>query len=227
MPKHRITIPKVCRQCGRDFQARTDQPGAYCSRRCRADSEKIPLLDRLWAHSEIESECWVWHGSRLTHRDGYLTYGQIRIDGATSLVHVVSWLHHRGPIPEGHGVLHTCDNPPCWNPAHLFTGTKPDNMRDMAQKRRQVYQRDGSKVPRGERAPNATLSDDVVRQVLIAYAETSLSQRGLAASLGLRQERIAKIISGRGWAHVVAPPGVREACRVKAIASRRGASRAT
>lgn len=147
MPKKRITVPKVCRQCQQTFQSRTDQPGFYCSRRCRADAYKVTPIESLRAHTVIEGECWVWQGARLTHRDGYLTYGQMRVNGTTRLVHQVSWEIHHGSIPEGHGVLHTCDNPPCWNPEHLFTGTKFDNMKDMAQKGRQVFQRAPWKHP--------------------------------------------------------------------------------
>ena len=33
-------------------------------------------------------------------------------------------------------MLHRCDNPPCINPDHLFTGTHADNMLDKAQKGR-------------------------------------------------------------------------------------------
>lgn len=41
-----------------------------------------------------------------------------------------------GPIPDGHVVAHRCDNPPCFNPDHLFAATEQVNMLDAGAKRR-------------------------------------------------------------------------------------------
>ena len=72
--------------------------------------------------------CWIWFGARLNGK-GYGSYfGKIASR--------VSWEHFEGPIPEGFHVLHTCDNPRCVNPSHLFLGTNDDNCKDKAQKGR-------------------------------------------------------------------------------------------
>ena len=79
-------------------------------------------------------DCWVWTGAR--DASGYGSFhmcarGQVP-------AHRAAWEFNFGPIPPGLLVCHTCDNPPCVNPAHLFLGTYSDNMQDCISKGRHV-----------------------------------------------------------------------------------------
>lgn len=70
-------------------------------------------------------DCWEWVGTK--NADGY---GLLIWDGKQYLAHRVSYELHRRPVPEGLFICHTCDNPSCVNPAHLYAGTHQDNMDD-------------------------------------------------------------------------------------------------
>lgn len=72
------------------------------------------------------SGCWEWPGERT----GVNGYGRVRVDGRKESVHRLAYEAFVGPIPTGQHVLHRCDNPPCWRPDHLFTGTLSDNKQD-------------------------------------------------------------------------------------------------
>ncbi len=72
--------------------------------------------------------CWKWRGAKLKHGYGRYSGGL--------LAHRIAYELLVGPIPESLLVLHSCDNPECTNPKHLFLGTHSDNAKDMVSKGR-------------------------------------------------------------------------------------------
>lgn len=93
-----------------------------------------PVALRFWRFVDKTTTpdgCWPWIGSR--NGQGY---GHFKRPGPGASAHRCAYELQIGPIPEGHDVLHKCDNPPCQRGSHLFTGTHSDNMQDMLAKGR-------------------------------------------------------------------------------------------
>lgn len=87
--------------------------------------------ERFWLKVEKGESCWHWTGAK--DQNGY---GCSTPKGLGKRAHRASWTITHGAIPEGMQVLHTCDNPPCVNPDHLFLGTHKINMWDKTRKGR-------------------------------------------------------------------------------------------
>jgi hypothetical protein len=93
---------------------------------------------RFWGRVDKSAgpdACWPWTGSR---RGG--GYGRVTVNGRSTSASRVAYELTHGTIPDGKHVCHTCDNPPCCNPAHLWVGTPADNTRDMLSKGRGRWQ---------------------------------------------------------------------------------------
>lgn len=87
--------------------------------------------------------CWEYQG-----RPNGLGYRQITISGKRWMVHRVMFWMENGPFPIELDICHTCDNPPCCNPAHLFKGNASQNILDSVIKNRH-YSASKDKCERG------------------------------------------------------------------------------
>ncbi len=128
-----------------------------------------------------EDECWPWQGHIGDHG-----YGRITIDYVDHLAHRVVFTLVKGD-PGSLWVLHTCDNPPCCNPAHLYAGTPEENSQDRDSRGR-------SNSPRGERHGHAKLSD---RDVLAIRRRVRAGekQKDIAADMSVSRATISRIIN--------------------------------
>lgn len=153
-----------------------------------------PLADRFWEKVAIgePGECWPWQASR----HGRTGYGQffVRVGASPVHTHRQAWELAVGEIPDGLSVLHTCDNPPCCNPAHLFLGTQADNMADMTAKGRR------GPPPRltGERHGRTTLTAASVQEIRdrLVAGETT---RALGREYGVSHTTIRRIRDREVW----------------------------
>lgn len=124
--------------------------------------KKKDMLERL-SKFDIDptSNCWNWTGSK--DKDGY---GRM-ISGLNgkrvfSFAHRESYKFYKGEIGSPDSlescVLHTCDNPSCINPDHLYLGDAKQNgldkkNRSRARTKPQIGPNNGMYGRRGEQNP--------------------------------------------------------------------------
>ena len=178
------TIKRFCKVCG-SGPLRSDQR-SYCSRRCASGGEfRIEYLDRIAASAE-ESCCVEW-----PYGKNAMGYGVIDYEGSCQLVHRVSFIRHKSILSTDECALHKCDNPSCFNPHHLFKGSRIDNNADRVKKGR------GTK---GVRVPACKLNDEQVSEIRrrwIPYKNAGL----LAKEFGVSRATIGLIATGVSQKH--------------------------
>ena len=144
-------------------------------------------------------DCYTWiRGTREGYGaiNWYDTEGKVRSANA----HRVSYFLHHGIDPGPFFVLHSCDNPICPNPLHLFLGTHDDNMADKARKWRQshcskhgmakITEADVREMRRRHKASGKKIKP-FVRELMPEYPMLCFSS-------------IRQILTGTTWKHVTA-----------------------
>jgi len=144
---------------------------------------------RFWSKVDKRgpNDCWEWAGGR--DKDGYgqfydCTYSPYR---ANRIAFVIT----NGDTKLQ--VCHTCNNPPCCNPAHLYAGTQLDNVKQAI--------RENRLDSRGEKHGLAKLTESDVREIRALYVDGWL-QREIAEVFGIVQQQVSHICRGKRWKHI-------------------------
>ncbi len=136
--------------------------------------------------------CWEWKGA--LGKGGYALFWDGKI---THRANRYSYLNFHGPIPKGLLVCHSCDNPSCVNPNHLFLGTNSENQIDAVKKGRQ-----GAHIgANGEKNLQAKLSKKDVLEIRTLLKQ-GINQRVIATKYKITQSNVSNINKGKTWSNL-------------------------
>lgn len=157
---------------------------------CRSENHN-ERFDKYTDKEPSPTGCWLWLGGLDKNGYGKMRYGAKN----TIKAHRFSYLRYMGNIDAGLYVCHSCDNPSCVNPEHLFLGTPLDNTQDMINKQR--------KAPcLGEHNGVAKLSEADILEIRRLWATGDYMQKELAVLYGVTQSNISHIVTRKLWKHI-------------------------
>lgn len=190
-------VEQTCLHCGSSFlvSAHVAEHGSrkYCSRVCYiGDYYGDDVEERFWSKVDRRGpdDCWEWQAGSFTEG-----YGAFLFRGTLWKASRVAWTLTNGEIPDDLWALHTCDNPPCCNPNHIYVGTALDNANDMVSRNRQA-------CLVGEDRTISKLTEADVREIRIAYADGGVTQQELGDRFHVTFQNIHSIVRRKTWKHV-------------------------
>lgn len=142
-------------------------------------------IEKFMGNLSVKKDCIEWVGS-LDPKG----YGRLRIGGGVTIkAHRLAYLLHHGYLPDLF-ICHSCDNPSCVNPDHLFAGTIQDNHKDMVRKGRMRI---------GVKHGRVRLNEEQVKTIL-ATPEKPLSY--FSALFGVHPNTIHCVRKRLTWRHL-------------------------
>ena len=159
---------------------------------------------RFWSYVNRmgRNDCWQWTGGTTL-----FGYGQFFLRSKRETKRVLEGAHRVSLVMKlGRDIrsdfcsLHTCDNPACVNPDHLWEGTIVDNNLDMGKKGRRKGNA-SSERDKGESHVNSKLTNEIVLSI-VEGLKKGIPQSKLAKKFKISQSIISRIRTGKSWSHV-------------------------
>ena len=138
----------------------------------------------------MSGPCWIYTGHRDKHGYGVVTLFRTK----KMFVHRLAYAIFHPKWGWTECVLHSYDNPPCWNPAHLSNGTQIQNIAEMHARGR------AKNPPRmaGASNPRATITVEDVRRIRELFA-LGMSNREIGEKTSLPRWKVWSVTSGNAW----------------------------
>lgn len=136
-----------------------------------------------------EKGCWIC----TSHKDDNRGYPEFHYNKKTITIHrfmYMIYVNGGKEIPKGLCVCHTCDDPKCINPEHLFLGTQQDNIRDM--------------INKGRHKSRRLLNDVQVKEIKLLYEQNPQVRKSEIAKLyNVSPDVIYKLLSGKSYRNIL------------------------
>jgi hypothetical protein len=190
--KWKESIWKCKCSCGTEKLVNGNQLRRGMSKSChyanrpKFEDNNIPTNKKEIKYEVNENGCWICT-SHSKNRYGYCMF---RNGGKKITIHRYMYEQHNGKIPENMCVCHTCDNPSCINPEHLFLGTHKENMKDRSNKDRQC---------KGYDMPARKLTEQQVMEI----RKSDETNRYLGKKYGVSATTIQGIQNGITWKYLL------------------------
>lgn len=148
-------------------------------------------FDYYLQKTDIQSpiKCWEWLGS--TKDCGHGMWGYKSYRNGTKIASRETYRLFKGD-PANLFVCHSCGNPKCCNPDHLYLGTAKQNQEDRVKH---------STSNRGSRCGTAKLNENEVLQIK-KLIKNKIKLIDIAVKFNVSESTIKAIKQNRNWAHL-------------------------
>ncbi len=169
----------------------------HCGKPIEITLQKVEFSEadvaRFWKHvTKAEDGCWICDAVPSG------TYARMHFGGRLWLAHVFSYVLHKGLVPDGKKVCHSCDTPRCVRPDHLEAKSHSANMRDMVARGR-------NKPMNGTLNHLAKLDAQKVLNIRTSVSNGTATIGQLAELYGTSFQSIYQVARGRVWNEVGGP----------------------